>query len=90
MSDEKTVPTMLVKRKKDGVECRINVADFDKSLHDSMEADSNKDGKLTVAEIKKRLDELEIVYDSTAKKPELEDMLAEAEAKKAADEGSGK
>lgn len=74
------VETVKVKRKSDDVECIINKSDFNEKLHVSMEADTNGDGKLTVPEIKDRLDALGIEYKANDRKEVLVELLEAAEA----------
>lgn len=55
----------------------INKSDFDPDEHELY--DESDGSKMTVAEIKAKLDELGIEYPASAKKAELEKLLIEAE-----------
>lgn len=57
----------------------INESDFDEKVHELAKvADSNGDGKVTVKELKAKLDEMGVEYDSKANKASLEALLEDA------------
>ena len=58
----------------------INAEDFDPELHVRLDAaDTNGDGKVSIAEIRNALTAKGIEFDPKAKKPELQALLEKAE-----------